>query len=612
MKASPLVLLLFLFSNLVFPESKPVLLIPKPDSKFNKVSTSISIRFNQKSASDFINEKSVFIIGSKSGIHEFSSKLSDDGYSVILYPLTKFSNDETVTVKTNTNKSKSEDDLKFTFETEKQTLTADALQYYNNELRSNRPSDSQNRLDVNRTPDAPLSMPQITILNSVAPSAGNMFISSFPVLPVPTEPYLMVLDNSATPVFSRQMPALCLDFKRQPNGNMTYYDGQRGKFFEMNASYEIIDSFYCGNGYSTDLHEIRFIDNGSHVLLMSYDPQPVNMRHIITNGDSTAIVTGLIIQEIDRNRNVIFQWRSWDHFEIIDAVHENLTAHQIDYVHGNALEIDTDGNILVSCRHLEEITKINRSNGEIIWRLGGRHNQFTALTDSVKFSYQHAVRRLPNGNITIFDNGDFRDTNITRDPVNNPDNSTNLFSRAAEFKLDEVNHTVKLVWQYINDITNSYAYAMGYVQRLSNGNTIIGWGTGYPTLTEVTPQRTKVFELALPMGINSYRAYRDDIATSNNSNSSENATPSKFELYQNYPNPFNPVTKIKFDIANQSNVVLTIFNLIGQKIAEENYGLKQPGSYEYNWNASNLSSGIYFYKIETNSFTETKKMMLLK
>jgi len=55
---------------------------------------------------------------------------------------------------------------------------------------------------------------------------------------------------------------------------------------------------------------------------------------------------------------LIFQWRSWDHFQITDATHENLLASNIDYVHGNAIEIDTDSNIIISSRHMDEITKL--------------------------------------------------------------------------------------------------------------------------------------------------------------------------------------------------------------------------------------------------------------
>lgn len=89
-------------------------------------------------------------------------------------------------------------------------------------------------------------------------------------------------------------------------------------------------------------------------------------------------------------------------------------------------------------------------------------------------------------------------------------------------------------------------------------------------------------------------------------------TPVQFRLYQNYPNPFNPSTNIKFDIPNNSFVKLAVYNELGKEIAVLVNKEMQAGKYETGWNASGFSSGVYFYKLETGAFTETKKMILLK
>ncbi len=91
-----------------------------------------------------------------------------------------------------------------------------------------------------------------------------------------------------------------------------------------------------------------------------------------------------------------------------------------------------------------------------------------------------------------------------------------------------------------------------------------------------------------------------------------NQVPDKFSLYQNYPNPFNPSTKIKFDLPEESKVVLKIFNTLGAEVYSENMGSLQPATYEYVYTASGLPSGIYFYSLQTNRLTETKKMILVK
>jgi hypothetical protein len=88
--------------------------------------------------------------------------------------------------------------------------------------------------------------------------------------------------------------------------------------------------------------------------------------------------------------------------------------------------------------------------------------------------------------------------------------------------------------------------------------------------------------------------------------------PDKFALEQNYPNPFNPTTNIKFSLPQATNVQLVIYNSMGQEVKSLVNGYKNAGSYSVDFNASSLSSGVYFYKLITSEFVETKKMTLVK
>ncbi len=88
--------------------------------------------------------------------------------------------------------------------------------------------------------------------------------------------------------------------------------------------------------------------------------------------------------------------------------------------------------------------------------------------------------------------------------------------------------------------------------------------------------------------------------------------PNEFNLSQNYPNPFNPTTNIKFSLPKTSKVVLSIYNVLGQQIAQLVNNELKAGNYNYEFNASSLSSGIYFYSLHADNFTMTKKMILLK
>jgi aminopeptidase N len=88
--------------------------------------------------------------------------------------------------------------------------------------------------------------------------------------------------------------------------------------------------------------------------------------------------------------------------------------------------------------------------------------------------------------------------------------------------------------------------------------------------------------------------------------------PFTFTLHQNYPNPFNPVTRIKFDIPKSSNVTLKIYDVLGRLILEPVKELREAGRYSVEFNGTNLPSGVYYYKIEAGSFTDVKKMVLVK
>ncbi len=91
-----------------------------------------------------------------------------------------------------------------------------------------------------------------------------------------------------------------------------------------------------------------------------------------------------------------------------------------------------------------------------------------------------------------------------------------------------------------------------------------------------------------------------------------NEIPNQFSLSQNYPNPFNPVTNIKFSVPKSGLVKLTVYDAAGRETATLFNGRLSAGTYNYDFDASQLASGIYFYKLETNEFTQTKKMVLIK
>jgi hypothetical protein len=572
-----IILLMALLIFRVYSHNKIVSLQPQPESKYIKINSGLIIGF-EKVINIPLNklEESILIQGSKSGIHKYELQLSE-GNKVLVRPVLPFQFNEVVNINFTKDllNAISRKEYSYSFRTEIREVSFASVKDFI----------SGQKITI----DQLLLPPELNVTVNNNPSPGYFFITPFA-----GGSDIIIANNNGTPYWNRHFAFTTGDFKVQPNGLMTYFSGNENAHFGMNSSFEVTHQFYCGNGYTTDIHELKVLNNG-HALLMAYDPQIIDMREILSGGDSDATVIGLIIQETDENNNVIFQWRSWDHFDITDATHENLLDSVIDYVHGNAIEVDTDNNLLISSRNMDEITKIHRITGNIIWRFGGENNQFSFVNDSIGFSHQHDIRRISNGNITLYDNGNFH---------------TPSYSRAIEYSLNESTMTATLVWQYRNT-PDVYASWGGNVQRLPDGNTVIFWGGAAKTVTEVKQNGTKTFEASYPFGIFTYRGYKFNwnppVGISLN-----NEIPVSYRLYQNYPNPFNPSTHIEFDIPEYIRTQIVIFDICGREIVKLLDKELQPGRFSVVFDASSLSSGLYFCKMITPKYSEVKKMMLIK
>lgn len=178
---------------------------------------------------------------------------------------------------------------------------------------------------------------------------------------------------------------------------------------------------------------------------------------------------------------------------------------------------------------------------------------------------------------------------------------------------------------------------LGAVQPSGIPVTIVGSGIFHDSSTTLTVSstpfslqyngKTYYFSRWMGAGIGSYTGnnptfqvtmnnpinqivYYDTINTSITKLGSE--IPSKYDLYQNYPNPFNPTTNIKFDILKNGLVKLDVYDVTGRNISSLVNSKLEAGKYEFNMNASYLPSGVYFYKLETENYTMTRRMVLLK
>lgn len=489
-------------------------LSPQPGSRYVSPWNNVVIRLGPYVRAGSLRAGAVAVTGSLSGIHVGTLVLSDDARTVVFKPDRPFARGETVAIRVDgviaTLRGDAVPPLRYSF----QVSPADPKQQPHRELDELLGSPSDARAPVARRPlvtatasqqtaqgceGLPTNYIHTTLLASNHPDPGRIFLA--PITQAAASPHgrLLILDNNNMPVFFRDLPIRAFDFKRQANGLLTYFIEPGFKFLAMDSTYTVVDTFRAGNGYTTDAHELVLLPNG-HALLMVTDWEPVDMSAIVQGGYPDAFVGGLIVQELDAAKNVVFQWRSWDHFKITDMIECDghwLTDDVIDWVHGNAIELDRDGNLLISSRHLNEITKIDRPTGAVIWRLGlnAKNNDFGFEGDARGFSHQHDIRRMPNGNITLFDNGNCLAPE---------------YSRGLEYSLDESGRVATFVREYRNT-PDIYCSAMGNMQRFADGGTLIGWGATYvnPNVTELHADGSKAWEIGFGEPTTwSYRAFR--------------------------------------------------------------------------------------------------------
>lgn len=254
-----------------------------------------------------------------------------------------------------------------------------------------------------------------------------------------------------------------IDFKFYQESNLysyTFISSNGVQTVILDNNFNSLDTISSVNT-SQDVHDIQIADNGNWLLTTIYF-DTVDLSAYTFNGvqgSITTVIKGGGVQEIDGSGNLIFDWNSNDYIfptETYDFY--GYSDNVFDYCHINAIEEDDDGHILISFRHLNAVYKINRLTGSVIWKLGGNSSDFTFLGDN-GFSGQHDIRKLQNGNYSLFNNGNMDIPQITR---------------GLEYQLDTINWTATLISEYIHP-TNLYAQAMGNYQY-TNDYLVSGFG----------------------------------------------------------------------------------------------------------------------------------------
>lgn len=248
----------------------------------------------------------------------------------------------------------------------------------------------------------------------------------------------------------------------------------RGEHVIFDAAYREVARFPAGNGRRSDLHEFLVTDRGT-ALVTSFE-----IRH----GGARGLTMGGVVQELEiPTARVLFEWKSLDHIGVEESYAPR--GYRWDSFHVNSIDVDADGNLLVSARNTWAVYKVHRRTGAVLWRLGGKRSDF-ALAAGAHFAWQHDARSHDGGSVlSIFDNGVHRSRGLVLE----------LRGRRASV-LHEYRHDPAV-----------HAHKLGSVQLLGNGDALVGWGTD-PHFTEYAEAGAVKLDATLPHGGENYRTLR--------------------------------------------------------------------------------------------------------
>jgi len=477
---------------------------PKHNATRLTPQTTIIVRFDDVSPKTLKNRRDFIRVRDDNGIITGTTRLASDNRTLIFEPDEPFEHSATISVALEPVFAEPPieriENHSFVFHITPNALfddlTADEEINDNTLSQSskglNKPTAGQAQIMPNGV-SVPSDFPHINVSVNKAPGEGYLFLNNRGR----GTPYNIIFDNDGSPVWYLRTTDRRRDFKVQRNATITMLARNGGhRFLNFDQDFNFLAEYSAVDGYSTDEHECIILENGN-VLLIGRRHDKVDMSAYVSGGRENATVRECCIQEFTSDHDKIFEWRAWDYFEdvIQDLQLENLQSDYIRFPHMNSIDIDDDGHIILSSRHLSEVSKINRQTGEFIWRLGGPANQFEFVNDELDGFYnQHSALALGDNHYSVFDNGTSRHPKV---------------SRGVEYELDLDNMTATLVWEYRNPPGTEYSHYMGNHQRLPNGNSLINWAvTSRPKATEVTPDGEVVYEMNWVSPDECYRTFR--------------------------------------------------------------------------------------------------------
>jgi len=339
-----------------------------------------------------------------------------------------------------------------------------------------------------------LRIPSLTVTHSEAGvSTDPIFIA--PYNAPAGQAGAVIVDNSGQPLWENPLAGkVTTNFRVQRYRSspvLTWWEGTIelghgvGEYVIADSSYRAIRRVQAAHGLRGDLHEFVITPRDT-ALLTSYVVTGADLSSV--GGSRKGTIQDAIFQEIDlASGRVLLEWHSLDRISLAES-YAPVEA-DWDFFHINSVDLDLDGNLLVSSRSTHTVYKIDKA-GSILWRLGGKRSDFSMGAGS-NFAWQHDARRQPDGTLTVFDNG--------------ATPAVEKLSRGLTLDVDERAMTATLLRQYTHP--KILSGSQGSVQPLPNGNVFVGWGEA-PHVSEFDHSGRMLFDAVLGEQYQSYRAFR--------------------------------------------------------------------------------------------------------
>lgn len=347
-----------------------------------------------------------------------------------------------------------------------------------------------------------LKSPVVRITQRARDTApGLIFLSPVSIEDSPSPDGPLIVDDKGDTVWFHQSDpsGKVFDFKRQTYQGrpvLTWWEGRfalgwgYGEYTMLDERYEEVMTISAGNGYVGDFHDMLITDRDT-ALVMVYDRVHRNLRGV--GGPKRGVMIDNVLQELDlETGRVLFEWHSVGNVPVRHSRVRPDGTRTYDYFHINSIDVDRDGDLIISARNTCALYKIDRETGALLWTLGGKDSDFK-MRKGTRFCFQHDARRAGGKKISLFDNS-----------AGPP--QLRKQSRGLVLRVDEDARTVKRAAQYQHPAKFS-APNQGSMRVLENGNALVGWGAA-PVFTEFSKGGELLFNGRITTGKGSYRAVR--------------------------------------------------------------------------------------------------------